>query len=59
MIGLALFVWTFEGAMQAIGLAIVLIGFILIALLVLIVRLWDWWDACKKGKMHKPEHFRR
>jgi hypothetical protein len=41
---LAVFVWTFNGVMQAIGLGLMLLTFAVIGLLVAWVKLLGWWE---------------
>jgi hypothetical protein len=43
----AMFVWTVDGILKAVALAVVVIGFLLIVLLVAWVRLVDWWETRK------------
>jgi hypothetical protein len=42
-----MFVWTVDGILTAVALAVVVIGFLLIVLLVAWVRLVDWWETRK------------
>ena len=41
---MAVFVWTFQGVMDAIALGVVLLGFALLGLLFALVKLREWWD---------------
>jgi hypothetical protein len=52
---MAVFVWTFHGICEAIGLAVLLGIFLLAGLLAALVKLLDWFDRIKKQHNNSRE----